>query len=251
MKRKKPPGKSAKDRYTEWACDRPRGHRGARGASLVEHAKTLGYSDEEIRSVPGSAVMGLGCGNPTALAHLKEGETVLDLGSGGGLDGFLAARKVGPKGRVIGLDATPAMVQRSSEAAAKGGYANVEFRLAEIEHLPAADQSIDVIISNCVMNHCADKAAAFREAFRVLRPGGRLLVSDLVTRGNLPAPDTPGLEVWAEWLVAAVGKDEYLAAIQKAGFRDIRILTERAFSSPAMADPLAGRIVHVDVGASR
>ncbi len=248
MKRKKPPRKSAKDQYAEWASERPRG---TPDASLLERAKALGYSDKEIRSVPESAVMGLGCGNPTALADLKEGETVLDLGSGGGLDVFLAARKVGPMGRVIGLDATPAMVERAKEAAAKGGYTNVEFRTGEIERLPVADQSIDVVISNCVMNHCADKVAAFKEAFRVLRPGGRLLVSDLVTQGKLPPPDLPGLEVWAEWLAAAVGKEEYLAAIEKAGFRDVCVVIQRVFSSPAMTEPLAGKIVHLDIRAFR
>jgi len=152
---------------------------------------------------------------------------------------------------VIGLDATPAMVERAKEAAAKGGYTNVEFRAGEIERLPVADQSTDVVISNCVMNHCADKVAAFREAFRVLRPGGRLLVSDLVIQGELPPPDLPGLEVWAEWLAVAAGKEEYLTAIEKAGFRDVRVVTQRAFSSPAMTEPLTGKIIHLDVSAFR
>jgi ubiquinone/menaquinone biosynthesis C-methylase UbiE len=209
----------------------------------------MGYSNREIASAPESSLVGLGCGNPTALAGLKEGETVLDIGSGAGLDAFLAARRVGPKGKVIGVDMTGEMVESARRAALEGGYQNVEFRLGEMEHLPLDDESVDVIISNCVMNHAPDKVAAFREAWRVLRPNGRIHVADLVTKGRLPPADTPGLEVWAEWLAVAAGKREYLDAIRKAGFKDIAVVEEKPFDSPAMKGPLLGKIVSLQVTA--
>jgi ubiquinone/menaquinone biosynthesis C-methylase UbiE len=211
----------------------------------------MGYSDEEIASVPESALLGLGCGNPTALAELGAGEIVLDLGSGAGLDAFLAARKVGPNGKVIGIDLTPAMVEKARQAAAKTGYENVEFRLGEIEKLPIADRTVDVVISNCVMNHCPDKVAAFKEAYRVLRPTGRLHVADLVTEGSLPPPATPGLEIWAEWLAVATDRPTYLSAIQKAGFRDVSVVAQHSFASPAMAPPLIGKITSLQIRAYR
>jgi len=209
----------------------------------------MGYSDQEIASVPESSLVGLGCGNPTALAGLKEGETVLDIGSGAGLDAFLAARKVDHKGKVIGVDTTAEMVERARRSAQEGGYQNVEFRLGEMEHLPLDDESVDVVISNCVMNHAPDKGAAFREAWRVLRPNGRIHVADLVTKGRLPPADTPGLEVWAEWLAAAVGKEEYLDAIRKAGFKDIVVVEGKPFDSPAMKGPLVEKIISLQVTA--
>ena len=219
------------------------------GPEPANRLRRMGYSNQEIASVPESSLVGLGCGNPMALAGLKEGETVLDVGSGAGLDAFLAARKVGHKGKVIGVDMTAEMVERARRAALEGGYQNVEFRLGEMENLPLDDESVDVIISNCVMNHAPDKVAAFRETWRVLRPNGRIHVADLVTKGRLPPADTPGLEVWAEWLAVAAGKQEYLGAIRKAGFRDIAVVEEKPFDSPAMKGPLVGKIISLQVTA--
>jgi SAM-dependent methyltransferase len=190
------------------------------------------YSEEEIRSAPEGADLGLGCGNPVAIASLTEGETVLDLGSGAGLDCFLAAKKVGPAGRVIGVDMTPEMVEKARGNATRSGLANVEFRLGEIENLPAADASADVVISNCVINLSPEKARVFSEAFRVLRPGGRVMISDLVLAGELPAAVRESLGAYAGCVGGAVPLSEYLRLLESAGFRDVRVEEEKRFEVP-------------------
>ncbi len=193
-------------------------------------SRRIGYSDEEIKSVPEGANLGLGCGNPLALAALKAGETVLDLGSGPGFDCFLAASRVGPTGRVIGVDMTADMLDLAHANARQGGYQNVEFRLGEIEHLPVADGTVDVIISNCVINLAPDKPQVFREAFRALRPGGRLMVSDMVLNGELPAEIKGSLDAYASCVAGAAQRQDYLAAIRAAGFQDVKVVHEDFFS---------------------
>ncbi len=192
-------------------------------------ARAIGYSDEDLAGVPPDANLGLGCGNPVALASLKRGETVLDLGSGAGFDCFLAARKVGPTGKVIGVDMTPEMVERARQNARKAGIANVEFRLGEIEHLPVADNSIDVVISNCVVNLSPDKPQVFREALRVLKPGGRLLVSDIVLTAPLPPALLDSAAAYVGCISGANLKADYLATIAAAGFTDISVVGEDRF----------------------
>ncbi len=207
-------------------------------------SKFVGYSDEELSSVPEAADMGLGCGNPVAIALLKEGETLIDLGSGGGLDCFLASKKVGTSGRVIGIDMTQEMLERARENARRGDYANVEFRLGEIENLPAADNTADIIISNCVINLSLDKQGVFREAFRVLKPGGRIMISDLVLLKEIPDFLKDSIDAYISCLSGAIKKDEYLAAIRDAGFQDVEIIEERAFSLDCYSDdPIARAVV--------
>jgi SAM-dependent methyltransferase len=188
-----------------------------------EVARAIGYSDAELAAVPEGANLGLGCGNPQAIATLRPGETVLDLGSGAGFDCFLAARQVGPGGQVIGVDMTPEMIRRARDNAVKAGFANVEFRLGEIEHLPVADASVDVILSNCVINLSPEKHQVFREAFRVLRPGGRLAVSDVVASAELPAALRRDLTLYAGCVAGAEHIDALEAMLREAGFSDVRI----------------------------
>ncbi len=197
--------------------------------STQDISKKMGYTDEELKSVPANSNLGLGCGNPVAIASLKEGEIVLDLGSGAGFDCFLAANKVGKNGRVFGVDMTPEMIEKARENAKKGGYENVKFGLGEIEDLPVADNSVDVVISNCVINLSPDKRQVFREAFRVLKPGGRLMISDLVLLKELPYFIKNSVEAYIGCLSGAMMMNEYIEYIKRAGFQDIRIIDEKTF----------------------
>lgn len=215
---------------------------------LIEAGKKIGYSEEDLRNVPEASNMGLGCGNPVALASLKEGEVVLDLGSGGGIDAFLAAKKVGPRGKVIGVDMTEEMIQKARTTASKYGYRNVEFRLGEIEKLPVENSSVDVIISNCVINLSPDKQKVFREAYRVLKPGGRIMISDLVTEGELPEEIKKSFDAWAECVAGALEKNEYLNTVRKAGFQKVKVISESCYDID-VSEKLKGRITSVKVEA--
>ena len=207
-------------------------------------SKNIGYTEEELKAVPEGANLGLGCGNPVALASLREGETVLDLGSGAGFDCFLAANKVGEKGRVIGVDMTPEMIEKARENARKGNYGNVEFRLGEIENLPAADNSVDIVISNCVINLSPDKGRVFKETFRVLKPGGRVMISDIVLLKELPDFIKNSIEAYIGCLSGAIMRDEYIGAIKAAGFQEVRIIDESSFPIEYVAnDPTAKALI--------
>jgi SAM-dependent methyltransferase len=216
---------------------------------VAEQAKKIGYSEKELEQLPKEAVMGLGCGNPTALAELKEGETVLDLGAGAGIDVFLAAKRVGPKGYVIGVDMTETMIEKANKTAQRDGYKNVEFRLGEIENLPVKDNSIDVIISNCVINLSPNKLKTYKEAYRVLKAGGRILISDLVTEGDLPDRIKRNFDAWAACISGAMKKKEYLNVIRKAGFKEISIVAEHTYAEPGLDKTLTGKIMSVQIRA--
>lgn len=208
-----------------------------------EISKKIGYTEEEMGAVPTGSNLGLGCGNPTALASIKTGETVLDLGSGAGFDCFLASNKVGPEGKVIGVDMTEEMVARARENASKSGYENVEFRLGEIENLPVEDNTVDVIISNCVINLVPNKENAFKEAFRVLRPGGRLMVSDIVLQKKLPDFVKESIEAYVGCVAGAATKDRYLDAIKSAGFGDVAVIDESIFPLDCMTSDPTGQAI--------
>ncbi|MFA5181032.1 MAG: arsenite methyltransferase [Syntrophales bacterium] len=226
--------KSVRDRYGDIAtkagtcCLPSAGCCG--GESLVENISLgVGYRSEDLQAVPDGANLGLGCGNPVALASLRAGETVVDLGAGAGFDCFLAAREVGATGRVIGVDMTSEMLDRARANARKGGYRNVEFRLGEIENLPVADNMADIIISNCVINLSPDKGRVFQEAFRVLKPGGRLMVSDIVLLKELPAALQESVAAYTGCVAGALMKDDYLQKISAAGFGEVQIIAETLF----------------------
>jgi len=197
--------------------------------SAASVSQTVGYSLAELVVVPEGANLGLGCGNPTAIASLEEGQTVLDLGSGAGLDCFLAARQVGPAGKVIGVDMTPQMVEKARDNATAGGYGNVEFRLGEIEALPVADATVDVIISNCVLNLSPDRARVLAEAWRVLKPGGRIVISDMVSDREVPPVVQGSLDAVAACLPTP--RKRYLEEFKAAGFEDVRITGEKPYPS--------------------
>ncbi len=206
-----------------------------------ELSKKMGYTEEDLQSIPEGANLSLGCGNPVALASLKEGETVVDMGSGAGIDCFLAAKKVGEKGKVIGVDMTPDMIDKARENSRKGNYENVEFRLGEIENLPVADNTADVIISNCVINLSPNKKRVFEEAFRALKPGGRLMVSDIVLLKELPEGMKIGDSV--SCVNGAIIKDKYLETIEQAGFHNVRIIEEKQYSFEDVVNDPNARVI--------
>jgi SAM-dependent methyltransferase len=209
-------------------------------------AKQAGYNEEQLECLPESAkAISTGSGNPTALADLKRGETVLDLGSGGGIDVILAAHKVGPTGKGIGVDMTPEMIDSARENAHKSRIKNVEFRLGEIEHLPVADESVDVIISNCVINLSPDKDQVFREAYRVLKKGGRILVSDAMTSG-LPQELRKSMSLWAGCMAGAIPLEEYLDKIRTAGFRRVEVVRNTANPVASIKDVLDNALATVE-----
>lgn len=220
---------------------------GSTAESISAH---IGYSKDELKAAPDGANLGLGCGNPLAHASLKKGEIVLDLGSGAGFDCFLAARRVGKTGRVIGVDMTPEMIEKARGNARKGGFDNVEFKLGEIEKLPVADVSVDVLISNCVINLSPDKPRVFREAFRVLKPGGRLMVSDIALRRELPDAILDSVSAYVGCISGASLKDDYLGAIAAAGFEEIDVIDERRFPIGDMAHDVTAKAVVKAYGTS-
>jgi arsenite methyltransferase len=219
--------------------------------SAVSRARAVGYSEADIASVPPEVIMGMGCGNPVGVAGLREGETVLDLGCGGGFDCLLAADRVGPAGRIIGVDTSNEVLQIARAAAAKQGRTNVEFHMGTLEALPLPDTSIDVIISNCVISDVRDRGPAFREAVRVLRPGGRVMISDLVVTADLPDELSAIPEIWADWLTHAPNLDEYLTVMRESGLCDTSIVEERPYASPGTPPDLIGRITSVLVSGRR
>jgi len=208
-------------------------------SSLDKHAEAMGYTNEELEVLPDGANMGLSCGNPTAIANLKPGQVVLDLGSGGGFDVFIAAKKVGADGKAIGVDMTPEMLSKAragiSKFTKKTGLSNVEFRLGEIEHLPVADNSIDVVISNCVINLSPDKQQVWNEIFRVLKPGGKACISDLALKSPLPKDILKSAAALVSCVAGAVLVDETIEMATHAGLVDIQI-DEKAYSIDVMAD---------------
>jgi len=200
----------------------------SKDAGVKSVAEAFGYSAEELTSIPAEASMGLSCGNPTATAHLRPGEVVVDLGSGGGLDVFLAAKMVGPKGKAIGIDMTPAMIERARANAEAGGYTNVEFYQSTIDNIPLADASVDCVISNCVFNLAPDKPAVFREIARILKPGGRLAVSDIALKGELPETIAKSMAAYVGCIGGAIRMDDYRSGLLAAGFEHVEIVDSGA-----------------------
>jgi arsenite methyltransferase len=207
------------------------------GCGCASTSQQIGYSKNELSSVPTGADLNLGCGNPIALASLKEGETVIDLGSGGGLDCFLAAKKVGAKGKVIGIDMTAEMLERARANSKKGGYQNVEFRLGEIENMPVADNTADIIISNCVVNLSPDKQRVFNEAYRVLKSNGRLMISDMVLLKELPERVKSSVLAYVGCVAGADLKEDYLGKIKQAGFRNVDVVAENHMPELFLDEP--------------
>jgi arsenite methyltransferase len=207
------------------------------GCGCASTSQQIGYSKNELGSVPEGADLNLGCGNPVALTSLKEGETVIDLGSGGGLDCFLAAKKVGATGKVIGVDMTAEMLERARVNCKKGGYKNVEFRLGEIENLPVADNTADVIISNCVVNLSIDKQRVFQEAYRILKPKGRLMISDMVLLKELPEKVKKNVLAYVGCVAGADKKEDYLGKIKQVGFGQVEVVAENHMPEMFVSEP--------------
>ena len=222
---------------------------GTCGPDAKEFAKAIGYSEGELAVIPDEANLALSCGNPTALAGLKEGEVVLDLGSGAGFDCFLAAAKVGPMGKVIGVDMTPEMIEKARSNAKKSGVENVEFRLGEIENLPVRDNSVDVVISNCVINLSADKPRVFREIQRVLKPGGRIAISDIALLKQLPEKVRQSIEAYVGCVGGAILINEYQKIVEAAGLKDVKVTVKESSACINLntEDPI-GRAILDSVG---
>lgn len=221
------------------------------GTNPQAEAILAGYTREELAQIPQDSVLGLGCGNPAACAGLKSGETVLDLGSGAGIDVFLAAIKVGANGKAIGVDMTPQMVNKANALAREKGYDNVEFRLGEIESLPVADNSVDTIMSNCVINLAPDKSRVFLEAQRVLKPGGKMVISDIVSERPLPAAMQANLDEWSQCISGALQKEDYLDRIATAGFQTPEVLSQREFYVESGPDNEMHRLFSITVRAEK
>ena len=216
------------------------------GTDTKQFAKSIGYSEEELKVIPEEANLALSCGNPTALANLKEGEIVLDLGSGAGFDCFLAGTKVGQTGKVIGIDMTPEMVEKARVNARKNGVENIEFRLAEIENLPVGDNSVDVVISNCVINLSIDKPRVFQEVYRVLKPGGRVAISDIALLKKLPKKIQESIEAYVGCVGGAILIDEYKRIVEASGLKDVKITIKGsyAFLDQNTKDPIGRAILN-------
>ena len=214
------------------------------GPGNVPLAESIGYSPQELEDIPDGANMGLGCGNPTAIAGLKAGEVVLDLGSGAGLDCFLAASRVGPTGYVIGVDMTPEMIEKARNNARKSGTRNIEFRLGEIENLPVEDNSVDWVISNCVINLSTDKPKVFREIYRVLKPGGRVAISDIALTKDLPEKIRRSIEAYVGCVGGAVRIEEYEATLEASGLKNVEVSIQGDSNciAPETEDPI-GRTI--------
>jgi SAM-dependent methyltransferase len=218
--------------------------------SAEDISRKIGYSEQDLNVVPEGANLGLGCGNPVALASLKEGEIVLDLGSGAGFDCFIAASKVRHTGKVIGVDMTPEMIEKAKKNAREANFENVDFRLGEIENPPVSGNHVDIVISNCVINLSPNKKKVFQEAFRVLKAGGRLMVSDMVLLKELPEAIRGSVEAYVGCIAGAVMKEEYLAAIEAAGFEEIKLLGEDIYPIELVAADPIGQAILADLNLS-
>lgn len=217
------------------SCCMP-GDCGCSDAAPKQVAQTLGYDSKELGAIPEASILGVGCGAPLNFAEMKEGETVVDLGSGAGIDVFLAANKVGKTGRAIGIDMTDEMLEKARKNAKEHGYSNVEFRKGDIEkRMPIDDNSVDLVISNCVINLTTDKVEAFKEVRRILRPGGRMVISDLVSSREV-APENANADKWCSCIDGALTRENYLQSIRKAGFDDVEVLSDRVYMDESQTD---------------